>query len=118
MQHDGRVTKAVEKIETGNGLESKPWKGGSRKCPDLDGGIATKGFGAAKCARRCNVGNALIWTEGLRHNPYRYHGDYDNSRVGNALIWTEGLRLSLDHFLARNRLSRKCPDLDGGIARV
>ncbi len=41
MKHDGRVTKAVKKIETGNGLESKPWRGGSRKCPDLDGGIAT-----------------------------------------------------------------------------
>jgi len=64
MQLERRVTEAVEKIEAGNGLESKPWRDGSRKCPDLDGGIATAP--PTNTPKKGDVGNALIWTEGLR----------------------------------------------------
>src|SRR6185295_5292603 len=91
-----------------------------RKCPDLDGGIATNTVDPRTCkvSRWSGVGNALIWTEGLRP----FLGDHQRASamgVGNALIWTEGLRLRADRDASPREISllcRKCPDLDGGIA--
>ena len=57
MHRGRRVTEAVEKIEAGNGLESRPWKGGSRNSPDLDGGIATF---AAGTLRRVHARHEVI----------------------------------------------------------